>query len=226
MFGRSGLCSFVSSLGVSERIVTMCVIASILGVIVKGKVGGMGVVLEFDSRCRSSMDLFRKVVMSLLTVLGHSLLRCLVVGLTNGALVGKSCVAILRPSASKSCIASAAAMTWWRVLGSILGRGVCVAGSGGCNVVRRVLRFCIMVGVCKLVADLISSFHCVSNGCGIGKWNFMGCDVKLSCVVVGIGGWVWCMRGRCISALMPSWSKNACAMLHVSRFWGLTRCGW
>jgi hypothetical protein len=111
MFGRSGLCSFVSSLGASERMVMMCVIASILGVVVKGEVGGVGVELEFDSRCRSSMDLFRKVVMSLLTVLGHSLLRCLVVGLMNGALVGKSCVAILRPSASRSCIASAAAMT-------------------------------------------------------------------------------------------------------------------
>ncbi len=83
MFGRSGLCSFVSSFGGSERIVTMCVIASVLGVFVKGKVGEMGMVLEFASRCRSSMDLFRKVVMSLLTVLGHSLLRCLLVGLTN-----------------------------------------------------------------------------------------------------------------------------------------------
>jgi hypothetical protein len=112
--------------------------ASVLDVIVVGEVGGRVVLLEFERRCLSSMDLFRSVVMSRLTVLGHSLLRCLWVGLTNGALVGKSCVASLRPSASKSCIASAAAMTWWRVLGSILGRGMCVVGSGGCRVVRRV----------------------------------------------------------------------------------------
>ena len=36
--------------------------------------------LHNDRRWRNRMDLFRKVVMSLLTVLGHSLLRCLCVG--------------------------------------------------------------------------------------------------------------------------------------------------
>jgi hypothetical protein len=70
------------------------------------------------------MDMLRSVAMSRLTVLGHSLLRCLWVGRVYGAFVVKRCVAILRPSASKSCMASAAAMTCWRVLGSIFGRGV------------------------------------------------------------------------------------------------------
>jgi hypothetical protein len=69
------------------------------------------------------MDLLRSVVMSCLTVLGHSLQRCLWVGRVYRAFVGKSCVAILSPSASKSCMASAAAMTCWRMLGSIFGRG-------------------------------------------------------------------------------------------------------
>ena len=80
------------------------------------------------------MDLLRRVVMSRFTVLGHSLLRCLWVGRVYGAFVGNSCVAILRPSAKKSCMASAAAMTCWRVLRSILRRGVLIFGSGVCSV--------------------------------------------------------------------------------------------
>ncbi len=81
--------------------------------------------LESERRWRNSMDLLRSVVMSRLTVLGESsLLRCLWMGCVNGAFVGKSCVAILRPSASWSYMASAAAMTCWRVLGSIFGRGI------------------------------------------------------------------------------------------------------
>ena len=37
----------------------------------------------------------------------------------------------------------------------------------------------------------ISSFHCASSGGGIGKWNFMGCVGELSCLVLGMGGWMW-----------------------------------
>ncbi len=70
------------------------------------------------------MNMLRSVMMSRWTVFGHSLLRCLWAGRVNGALVGKSCVAMLRPSTSKSCMTSAAAMTCWRVLESVFGRGV------------------------------------------------------------------------------------------------------
>ena len=42
---------------------------------------GWRVVLHRDRRWRNNMDLLRSVMMSLLTVLGHSLLRCLCVGL-------------------------------------------------------------------------------------------------------------------------------------------------
>ena len=93
------------------------------------------------------MDLLRSVVMSRLTVLGHSLPRCLWVCRVYGAFVGKRCVAILRPSASTFCMASAAAMTCWQMLGSNLGRGVWVFGLGVCSVLWRVLRFCSMVKV-------------------------------------------------------------------------------
>ena len=103
--------------------------------------------LESERRWRSSMDLLRSVVMSRLTVLGQSLPCCLWVGRVYGAFVGKSFVAILRASASRSCIASAAAMSCWRVLRSILRRGVCVFGSGVCSVLWRVLRYCSMVEV-------------------------------------------------------------------------------
>ena len=51
----------------------------------------------------------------------------------------------------------------------------------------------------------ISSFHCAtSSGGGIVKWIFMGCVDELSCLVLGRGGWMWCMRGRCTLALMHS----------------------
>ncbi len=81
-------------------------------------------VLESERRCRNSMDLLRSVTMSRLTVLGHSLLRCLWVGRVNEALAKKRCVAMVMPSARRSCMASAAAMTCWRVLESVFGRGV------------------------------------------------------------------------------------------------------
>ena len=42
--------------------------------------------------------MLRSVVMSLLTVLGHSLLRCLCVGREYGAFAGKLFVAIVSPS--------------------------------------------------------------------------------------------------------------------------------
>ena len=83
---------------------------------------------ESERRRRNSMDLLRSGVMSRFTVLGHSLLRCLWVGRVYGAFVGKSCVTILRPSTSRSCIASAATITYWKVLRSILWRGVCAFG--------------------------------------------------------------------------------------------------
>ncbi len=62
-------------------------------------------------RWRKSTDLFRSVLMSLLTVLGHSLLRCLCVGREYGAFAGKLFVAIVRPSARRSWMASAALMS-------------------------------------------------------------------------------------------------------------------
>ena len=125
MFLRSGLCNMVSRVGARERIVTIWAVASIVGVfVVGGEVCGGSVSLESESRWRKSMDLLRSVVMSRLTVLGQSLLRCLWVGLVYGAFVGKSCEAIFRPSASRSCMASAAAITCKRVLRSIFARGV------------------------------------------------------------------------------------------------------
>jgi hypothetical protein len=69
------------------------------------------------------MDLLRNVVMSLLAFFCHSLLRCLCVGRDYGAFVGNMFVAVLRPSASRSCMAYAASMTNWRVLSSIFGSG-------------------------------------------------------------------------------------------------------
>jgi len=123
---RSGLYNMVSRVGARERIVTIWAVASALVevFVVGGEVGGGSVLLESVRRWRNSMDILRSVVMSRWTVLGHSLLRCLWVGRVYGAFVGKSCVAILRPSASRSCMASAAEMTCWRVLRSIFGRGV------------------------------------------------------------------------------------------------------
>ena len=128
---------------------TIWAVASLVEVfVIGGEVGGGSVSSESERRWRNRMDLLRSVMMSRFTVLGHSLLRCLWVGLVYEACVGKSCVAILRPSASsRSCIASAAAMTCWRVLRSILGRGVCVFGSSVCSVLWRVFRFCSMVEV-------------------------------------------------------------------------------
>ncbi len=120
-------------------------------------------------RWRRSTDLLRSVVMSLLTVLGHNLLRCLCVGREYGALTGKLCVAMFRPSARMSCMASAAAMSNWRVLLLIVGRAVRVLGSGVWSVDRRALMFCCMSGVCRLVIECIVSFHCVRSGCGMGK---------------------------------------------------------
>ena len=80
--------------------------------------------------------------MSLLTVLGHSLLRCLCVGREYGAFAGKLFVAIVRPSARRYCMASAESISCWRVLMSIVGRAAWVLGSGVWSVERRVLRFC------------------------------------------------------------------------------------
>ena len=125
MFVRSGLCNIVSKVGARERIVTIWAFASLVEVVVvRGEVGGRSVVLESGRTWRNSMDLLRIVMMSCLTVLGHSLHRCLWVGRANGAFVGNACVAILRPSACRSCMAYDAAMTCWRVLESIFGRGI------------------------------------------------------------------------------------------------------
>ena len=83
--------------------------------------------------------------------------------------MGKSCVAMLRPSARRSCMASSAVMTCWRASESVFGRGVCVLGSGMCSVFLRVFWFCKIVEVCTFVFVFISSFHCVRSVCGIGK---------------------------------------------------------
>ncbi len=81
MLGRSGLCSSVSKVGALERMVTMCDVSSLVGVgILVGVAGWLDAVLYAARRWRRSTDLFRSVLMSLLTVLGHSLLRCLWVG--------------------------------------------------------------------------------------------------------------------------------------------------
>jgi hypothetical protein len=55
--------------------------------------------------------MLRSVMIYLLTVSGHSLLRCLCVGREYGALVRKLYVAIVRTSARRSCMASAAAVS-------------------------------------------------------------------------------------------------------------------
>ena len=122
---RSGLSKMVSRVKARERIVTIWAVSALVGVfVVGGKVCGGDVSLGSERRWRKSMDLLRSVVMSRLTVLGQSLLRCLWVGRVYEAFVRKSCVAILRPSASRSCMASAAGMICKRVLRSIFGRGV------------------------------------------------------------------------------------------------------
>ena len=103
MSDRSGLCNMVSRVGAREKIVTIWAVASLVGVIfVGGEVGEGSASLESERRWRNSMDLLRSVVMSRLTILGQSLLRCLWMGRVYGAIVGKSFVAILMPSASKS----------------------------------------------------------------------------------------------------------------------------
>jgi hypothetical protein len=108
---RSGLCNMVSRVGARERIVKIWAVASLVEVfVVDGVIGGGSVSLESERIWRNSMDLLRSVVMSRLIVLGHSLLRCLWVGRVYGAFMGKSCVAILRPSAGRSCMASSSAV--------------------------------------------------------------------------------------------------------------------
>ena len=145
---RRGLCNMVYRVGARERIVTIWAVASLVEVfVVGGEVSVGSVSADIERRCRNRMDLLRSVLMSRFIVLGQSPLRCFWVGRVYGAFVGKNCVAIFRPSASRSCMASAAAMSCWRVLGSVLGRGVCVFGSGVGSVLWRVLRFCSMVWV-------------------------------------------------------------------------------
>jgi hypothetical protein len=81
---RSGLCNIVSRTGARERILTIWAVTFIVEVVVvRGEVGGGSVMLESERRWRNSMDLLRSVMMSRLTVLGHSLLRCLWLGRAN-----------------------------------------------------------------------------------------------------------------------------------------------
>ncbi len=66
---RSGLCNVISSVGASERIVTIWRVASLVEVgVMIGMAGGRGVVLESERRCRNSTDLLRSVMMSRLAV--------------------------------------------------------------------------------------------------------------------------------------------------------------
>ncbi len=51
-------------------------------------------------------------------------------------------MAIVRPSAIRFWMASAALTSCWRVVLSIVGRGAWMLGSGVWSVERRVLRFC------------------------------------------------------------------------------------
>jgi hypothetical protein len=138
----SGLCKVVSRVGAFESMVTICPVSSAVrfDVVEWVSVGWEGVWWSVR-RWRRSTDLLRSVVMSLLTVLGHNLLRCLCVGREYGALVVKLCVAIVRPSARRSCMALAAAMSRWRVLLSIVGRAVWVLGLSVWSVERRALMF-------------------------------------------------------------------------------------
>ncbi len=71
----------------------------------------MGRVVVDVRRWRRSTDLLRSEVMSILTVLGQSLIRCLCVGREYGTFAGKLCVAVVRLSARRSCMASAASMS-------------------------------------------------------------------------------------------------------------------
>jgi hypothetical protein len=85
----------VLRVGARERVVTIWAVATLVEVfVVGGEIGGGSVSSEIERRCRNSMDLLRSVVMSRLTVLGHSLLRCFWVGRVYGAFVVKCCVAI------------------------------------------------------------------------------------------------------------------------------------
>ncbi len=54
--------------------------------------------------------------------------------------MGKMFVAMLKPSVSRSCMASAALVTSWRVLSYILGSGARENGSNVLSVEWRVLR--------------------------------------------------------------------------------------
>ncbi len=129
---RSGLCKIVSRVGAIESMVIMCPSSSVVRFgVVGGTVDGWGGVWWSVRRWRRSMDLLRSVVMSLLTVLGHNLLRCLCVGREYGVLAGKFCVATVRPSARMSCMASAAAMSCWRVLSLYLW-AFCMCVGVGC----------------------------------------------------------------------------------------------
>ncbi len=56
-------------------------------------------------------------------------------------------VAMLRPSVSRSCMASAALLTSWRVLSSNLGSGAREDVSNVLSVEWRVLRCCWMEGI-------------------------------------------------------------------------------
>jgi hypothetical protein len=131
MLFRNGLCSSVSRVGALERMVVMCAVSSLIRVgVLVCVVGWLEAVVYVVRRWRRSTDLFRSVMMSLLTVLGQSLLRCLCVGREYGAFVGNFCVARDKPSASMSCMASAAAMTCRRVVLSTFGRITPAVGSG------------------------------------------------------------------------------------------------
>ena len=59
------------------------------------------------ARCTRRMALILSLRMSLLTVIGHNMLRVFLVDVLNGALVGKMLEAIRSPFASRSCIVSA-----------------------------------------------------------------------------------------------------------------------
>ncbi len=52
---------------------------------------------------------------------------------------------------------------------SVVRRAACVVRSGVWSVERRVSRFCLMSGVCRVMFECIVSFHCVRSGFGMGK---------------------------------------------------------
>jgi hypothetical protein len=131
-------------------------------------------------------------------------------------LVGKSVVAIRRPSAKRSCMVSACLIMLFLVWILSERVGVVCVGGGFCISERSLpISSCSWaVGCC--VAVLISSAHWASKGCGIGNWKRMGLGWSGSSVGFVVDWWGDSSSGNCMVVLTPLWSRNACGMICVS----------